>query len=83
MLHILLTVLSVTGIILLVLLGITVFLILALLLVPVCYRGHMVKQGERIPAGAKVSWLFRLVYVRIRYENGKPSVKIYLFGIPV
>ena len=39
MLHILLTVLSVTGIILLVLLGITVFLILALLFVPVCYRG--------------------------------------------
>ena len=83
MLHILLTVLSVTGIILLVLLGITVFLILALLFVPVCYRGHLVKQGERIQAGAKVSWLFRLVYVRIRYENGKPSVKIYLFGIPV
>ena len=75
MLHILLTVLSVTGIILLVLLGITVFLILALLFVPVCYRGHLVKQGERIQAGAKVSWLFRLVYVRIRYENGKPSVK--------
>ena len=44
MLHILLTVLSVTGIILLVLLGITVFLILALLFVPVCYRGHLVKQ---------------------------------------
>ena len=83
MLHILLTVLSVTGIILLVLLGITVFLILALLFVPVCYRGHLVKQGERIQACAKVSWLFRLVYVRIRYENGKPSVKIYLFGIPV
>ena len=83
MLHILLTVLSVTGIILLVLLGITVFLILALLFVPVCYRGHLVKQGERIQAGAKVSWMFRLVYVRIRYENGKPSVKIYLFGIPV
>lgn len=83
MLHILLTVMSVTGIILLVLLGITVFLILALLFVPVCYRGHLVKQGERIQAGAKVSWLFRLVYVRIRYENGKPSVKIYLFGIPV
>ena len=59
------------------------FLILALLFVPVCYRGHLVKQGERIQAGAKVSWLFRLVYVRIRYENGKPSVKIYLFGIPV
>lgn len=83
MLHILLTVLSVTGIILLVLLGITVFLILALLFVPVCYRGHLVKQGERIQACAKVSWLFRLVYVRIRYENGKPSVKIYLLGIPV
>ena len=46
MLHILLTVLSVTGIILLVLLGITVFLILALLFVPVCYRGTSGKAGR-------------------------------------
>ena len=83
MLHILLTVLSVIGIILLVILGVLVFLVLALLFVPVCYRGHLVKRGNSIQAGLKVSWMFRLVYVKIAYEGGKPAVKIYIFGIPV
>ena len=83
MLHILLTVLSVAGTILLALLGIAVFLILAVLFAPVFYRGHVEKRGETLKAGLKVSWMFRLVYVRVRYEGKKPKAEVFVFGIPV
>ena len=83
MLHILLTVLSVAGTILLALLGIAVFLILAVLFAPVFYRGHVEKRGETLKAGLKVSWMFRLVYVRVRYEGKKPEAEVFVFGIPV
>ena len=46
MIHILLTILSVIGTVLLALLGIGVFLILILLFTPICYRGTVKKQEK-------------------------------------
>jgi hypothetical protein len=83
MLHILLTILSALGIILLVILGIVVFLVLCLLFTPICYRGRVRKEGESLEAGASVYWLLHLVHARIVYREKKPSVEVYLLGIPV
>lgn len=83
MLHILLTVLSTVGTVLLVLLAIAALLILAVLFMPVCYRGHVEKREDVLKAGLRVSWMFRLVYVRVRYEEKQPDAEIYLLGIPV
>lgn len=83
MLHVLLTILSTLGIILLVILGIFVVLILCLLFTPVCYSGRVRKQGEELYAGAAVYWLLHLVHVRITYQEKKASWEIRILGIPV
>ena len=83
MLHILLTILSTIGIILLVILGIVVVLILCLLFTPICYRGAVRKQADGISGQAGISWLCRLVYVRVSYAGEKVSYEIYILGIPV
>lgn len=83
MIHILLTILSVIGTVLLALLGIGVFLILCLLFTPICYRGTVKKQEKELSAQVKVSWLLRLVYVKVQYEEKKVSYEIYVLGIPI
>lgn len=83
MLHILLTILSTLGIVLLVILGIIIFLVLCLLFTPVCYSGKVRKQGDSLYAGATVYWLLHLVHVRITYEDRKASWEIRILGIPV
>ena len=83
MLHILFTVLKIIGILLLVILGILLFIVLSVLFVPVCYRAQGQKAGADLYGKAAVSWLFRLIYVRVLYAEGKPAFEIYLFGIPL
>lgn len=83
MLHILFTILKILGILLLVILGILLFIILSVLFLPVCYRAQGVKREEELYGKAAVSWLFRLIYVRVIYAEGKPAFEIYLFGIPL
>lgn len=83
MLHILLTILKILGILLLVLVGILLVIILSVLFVPVCYDAQGKKTADELYGKAAVSWLFRLVYARFVYEDGKTALEIFLFGIPL
>ncbi|MGN1141215.1 MAG: DUF2953 domain-containing protein [Oliverpabstia sp.] len=83
MLHILITILKILGILLLVLVGILLFIVLSILFVPVCYRAQGHKREDDLYGKAAVSWLFRLIYVRVIYSEGKTAFEVYLFGIPL
>ena len=83
MLHILVAILSAAGMVLLILLAAAAALILALLFLPVVYRGHVRKQGGLLEAGARISWMFRLVFVKVQYREKKTAFEIYLLGIPI
>lgn len=83
MLHILLSTLKIIGILLLCLLGLLLFLILSGMLVPVRYKIRGEKSDESWNAQANLSWLFRLLYVAVRFDGGKPVYECYLFGIPL
>lgn len=83
MLHILLTILKILGILLLVLVGILLVIILSVLFVPVCYGAQGKKTADELYGKVSVSWLFRLVYARFVYEEGKTALEIFLFGIPL
>ena len=69
--HILMSILTIAGTVLLILLAVAAALVLALLFVPVRYGGRGVKQGERLEVRGHVSWMFRLVYVRAYYRREK------------
>lgn len=83
MLHILIAILKILGILLLMIVGILLFIVLSVLFVPVCYRAQGHKLEDDLYGKAGVSWLFRLVYVRVLYSGGKTAFEIYLFGIPL
>lgn len=83
MLHILIAILKILGILLLVVVGILLFIVLSVLFVPVCYSAQGHKLEDDLYGKAAVSWLFRLVYVRVIYSEGKTAFEVYLFGIPL
>lgn len=83
MLHILLTILKILGILLLVLVGLLLLIILSVLFVPVCYRAQGKRTEDELCGKAAISWLFRLLYARIEYREGKSAFEIYAFGIPL
>ena len=80
MLHIMLLLLKIIGIVLVVILGILVLLLCIVLFVPVSYYGSAKCNGtaESLCGILKISWLFRLIKVNAKYENGnlKYSVQI-------
>ena len=80
MLHILFLILKIIGIILAVILGILVLLICTVLFVPISYQGSAKCDGtlESICGIFKITWLFNLLQVNVKYENGnmKYSVRI-------
>lgn len=78
MLHILFLILKIIGIILAVILGILVLLVCVVLFVPVSYQGSAKCDGklETFCGILKVSWLFNLLQVNIKYENG--DLKYYI-----
>ena len=78
-----LMILSVIGKVLLVLLLILLVLLCCILFLPIVYRGRAEKEGERISAGVSVSWLFRMVWFRLRWIDKKLGYELRLFGIPV
>lgn len=80
-LAILLGILKVIGWVLLGILLIILAILLIVLLVPVRYRAHVVKK-EELSAEASVTWLLKLLQVKVLYEK-KLSLKILLFGIPL
>lgn len=80
MLHILFLILKIIGIILAIILGILVLLLCILFFVPFCYQGSAKCDGkiESLCGIFKVTWLFKLIQVSAKYENGnfKYSVQI-------
>ncbi|MFU0826867.1 MAG: hypothetical protein ACFWTJ_04910 [Lachnoclostridium sp.] len=79
MLHILLAVLKIIGIILASLLGLLIFLILLVLLVPIRY-GLKADNLNGLKAEGRISWLFRLIFIRISYLDEKLIIRLRLFG---
>jgi hypothetical protein len=69
-----------------ILLGLVLLAILLVLLCPVRYRvlAGMEGRGLQFVKGeAKVSWLFHAISVKVRYEEGKLTKTIRIFGIPL
>lgn len=81
MLHILLIILKIIGILLATVLGIILLLLLLALFVPVRYDIYGNKQ-EDIKVKARVSWLFRIIYIRFIYEGDSARLVVRIFGYP-
>lgn len=79
MLHILLVILKILGIILACLLGLLLLLVLIVLFVPIRYRVDAKKREETI-IKMRVSWLARLVFVRVWFINKQLHIKLRIFG---
>lgn len=77
-----LTILKIIGIILAVVLSILFLVLLLLLFVPIRYQAYVSKR-ETFQAKGKITWLLRLLCVPVVFQNGKPSVKIQVFGITI
>ncbi len=82
MLQILLTILKILGILILVILGVLLAVILVVLLVPIRYSGDASFDGKP-KGGVLVSWLFRILTVRVDYDGEalKALVKIFWFQV--
>ena len=78
MLHIIGLIFKFIGILVLILLGIILLLIAGVLLIPVKYEISAVFPGkiEDIRADVKISWIFRILRVRWKYENGNYDLSI-------
>lgn len=83
MLHIFLTILKIIGILFLSILGIFLLIVLAVLLIPICYEVEGEKEEKKIQGSATVSWLFRGIAAKYKYENKEGVFDVYLFGIPL
>ncbi|MCD7715119.1 MAG: DUF2953 domain-containing protein [Lachnospiraceae bacterium] len=91
MLHIILTVLKITGILLLALILLVIGLMAAVLFVPLRYRLVAVHTGEDTHGEARITWLLHLVSVRLvlrlpaEKDSGPPQnalqVSFRIFGI--
>ncbi len=79
MLHIVLVLLKIIGILLASILGLLIFLILLVLFVPIRY-GIRADNLNELRAEGKVSWLFRLLYIRITYLDEQLIIRLRLFG---
>lgn len=79
MLHIVLALLKIIGIILASILGLILVLILIVLFVPVRYA-ISADNLEELRAEGKISWLFRLLYVRVTFLNNRLVIRLRLFG---
>lgn len=79
---IILTILKWIGIVLLALLGFILFACLLFLFFPFVYRFSAEKK-EQIKAKVSLSFLFRFIYVSVKYENKEPLLVARVLGIPV
>ena len=78
MLHIIGLIFKLIGILILILLGIILLLIAGVLLIPVKYEISAMFPGkiEEIRADVKVSWIFHILRIRWKYENGSSDLSI-------
>ena len=79
MLHIVLVLLKIIGILLASVLGLLIFLILLVLFVPIRY-GIRADNLNELRAEGRVSWLFRLLYIRVTYLDEQLTIRLRLFG---
>lgn len=79
MLHIVLVLLKIIGILLASILGLLIFLILLVLFVPIRY-GIRADNLNELRAEGRVSWLFRLLYIRVTYLDEQLTIRLRLFG---
>lgn len=82
MLQILLTILKILGILILVILGVILAVILAVLLVPIRYGGDVSFDGKP-KGGVLVSWLFRILTVRLDYDGEALNARVKIFWFQV
>ncbi|MCI8274348.1 MAG: DUF2953 domain-containing protein [Lachnospiraceae bacterium] len=90
MLSVIWGILKVIGIIFLAILGLLLAILLLVLLVPLRYEfeasGKYDKESEEPPeylVKARVSWLLRLVCIRLRADGAGAQFKLRIFGIPI
>lgn len=79
MLHIILSLLKITGVFLLILLGILLFLILVVLAAPVTYDFSGGWDGQPKLQG-RIHWLYHIIGVSVNMEGRQPDVQISIFG---
>lgn len=85
MLHIILGILKIIGLLLGIILLLLLSVFLAVLFVPVRYRGRLARNQETTQARLRVTWLLRLISVAASFDlaQGRPVIEICLFGIPL
>lgn len=82
MIHSLLLCLKIIGIVLGIAVAIVLFLLLAILFIPIRYKAEASYEKEELRASAKIYWFLSIVHVIIYYEENANYV-IRIFGIPV
>lgn len=82
LLSILLFILKIIGITVASILGIILLLICLILFVPIRYR-VIAKKDAELYALIKVSWLLRLLYIRVEYVNEQLSYVLRVFGFRI
>lgn len=80
---ILLMILKIIGYILLVLLLLVLILLLLVLFCPVTYQAKGSIREQKLTGYARVSWLFRLMNVHVRYEESGMRIYLRIFGFPI
>ena len=83
MLHIILGILKVIGIILAAVILLLLGIALAVLFVPVRYKGSITKTSDQMAAQIRVTWLLRMISVVFAYDHGqkKKVLEIRIFGV--
>lgn len=82
MLHIILGILKIIGIIIGLLFLLLICMMLAILFVPVRYRGKLVRKEEILQGEIRISWFLRTVCAAVSVGIGeKLSLEVRLFGI--
>lgn len=74
------TILKIIGIILLCILFLLLFILFLLLFVPLRYRAQFFREGKNIAAHAQVSYLFRLIYLPVDFEDKKLKISLKVLG---
>lgn len=83
-LRVILFLLKILGLVLLGIIGLILLLLLLVLVVPIRYRGKVVKSEQPengFFADGKITWLFSIVRVRIRFIEKKLRYTVRLFGL--
>lgn len=87
MLHILWMIIKFILLILGILLGLLFLVVMLILFCPVCYQVQAEKTREtplkEAAVCARISWLFRGIFLKIKLDKGKPDFTVRILGIPI